>query len=125
MYPEVEQYIAARSAADEVYAAAPRQDWDKPHTPETCAVCAQEAAYAAAWEALKDSQEPLVRWIAENCWDYASEALTALKALPAPMSELDALASRNGWCGTWESFKTQARQAGVLPAETAGQEVSA
>lgn len=77
------------------------------------------AAEVDAWQALKTAADPLVRWIAENCEDYRFEAASVLRALPASMDELDALARENGWCGMWGGFRRQAEQAGVLPAATA------
>lgn len=77
------------------------------------------AAETDAWKALKTAADPLVRWIAENCEDYRFEAAFVLRALPASMDELDALARENGWCGMWGGFRRQAEQAGVLSAATA------
>jgi hypothetical protein len=76
---------------------------------------ARDSAQSDAWEALKGSADPLVRWIAENCGDYHCEATHVLRALPASMDELDALARMKGWCGMWKEFRRRAEQAGVLP----------
>lgn len=73
------------------------------------------AAAEAAWSALKASSDPLVKWIAENCGDYRSEAATVLEALPATPEELDDLAGEEEWCETWDSFRNRATDAGVLP----------
>jgi hypothetical protein len=80
---------------------------------------ARERAQNAAWARLKGSADPLVRWIAEKCEDYRYEATRVLRALPASMDELDALARENDWCGAWDAFRRQAEHAGVLPAQAA------
>jgi hypothetical protein len=75
----------------------------------------RDRAQSDAWKALKGSADPLARWIAENCEDYRYEATHVLRALPASMDELDALARENGWCGAWDDLRRRAEQAGVLP----------
>ncbi|MFD5445929.1 hypothetical protein [Streptomyces tendae] len=72
----------------------------------------------AAWEALKTSGDPLVRWIAENCAEYPAEARQVLTALPATLDELDELAERGGYCGVWNVFRQRALAAGVVPGVT-------
>lgn len=136
MYPEVEQYLAAVEAADMAYetarAGTPRHIVSA--TEEDCPACrviepareARQASTEAAWQALRGSSDPLVRWIADNCGDYRYAAATILRALPAPMADLDAIAAVEGWCGQWDLFRAVAKKAGVLPAETsAAEEVSA
>lgn len=71
----------------------------------------------AAWNALKASREPLAAWIAENCQDFSCEAEEVLRALPADMATLDALAKDNGWCEIWGDLRLKAAEAGVLPKE--------
>lgn len=134
MYPELEAAFAAIDAAQAAYdkarAEAPRCNLAL--SPSECPGCkatqpaqaALDAARKGPWEAAKKSADPLVRWIAKNCEEYRAEALLVLKALPAPMAELDALAKDKGWCDQWDAFKRFAEQDGVLPAET-GAEVSA
>lgn len=130
MYPDVEQYMAAIEAARETFDAAYdaardsgiRHTWDG----SACARCEAEApfrqAYSdardAAWETLKGSTEPLVRWIAENCSNCQSEALAVLQALPASMDELNEIAIEQEWCEVWTDFVRLADAAGVLPAES-------
>ncbi|MFF0706272.1 hypothetical protein ACFYVC_38845 [Streptomyces tendae] len=84
-----------------------------------------DAAYAtcsgvreAAWEALKTSEVPLIRWIAENCAEYPMEARQVLTALPATLDELDAVAEVGGFCGVWDAFRRRAIDAGVVPGVT-------
>jgi hypothetical protein len=78
-----------------------------------------EAAQTAAWVALAESADPLVRWIAENCQGYADEAQEILRLLPAPLEALDEFAYDQGWCGAWDRLRKAAEEAGVLPAATA------
>lgn len=124
MYPEVEHYIKTRDEAYETYVAARRtmaakreagdisyDEWSR----------LLDAAYAAsrvstneAWNALKTASDPLVRFIAENCKDYQDEAQRVLKALPATLEELDALAVRENWCSIWDQFRDQAVEAGLF-----------
>lgn len=78
---------------------------------------ALKASREAAWDALKASGDPLVAWIAANCREYEDEAMEVLRALPASMDALDALARERGWCGVWSDFRERAEQAGVLPAQ--------
>ncbi|MCX4862446.1 hypothetical protein [Streptomyces canus] len=77
-----------------------------------------ESNRATAWEALKASSDPLVKWIAENCASYKAEAHSVLSALPATVSELDDLADRKDWCGVWDTFRQRAIDAGVMPGVT-------
>jgi hypothetical protein len=74
----------------------------------------REAARATAWDALRASEVPLVRWIAEECGEFCYEADEVLAALPAPLEELDALASERNWCDVWDAFRRQALAAGVV-----------
>ncbi|MEV0254796.1 hypothetical protein AB0H82_11110 [Streptomyces sp. NPDC050732] len=71
--------------------------------------------WEAAWEALKASSDPLVKWIAENCAEYRGEARHVLAALPATVDELDDLADTQGWCGVWGELLQRAIDAGVAP----------
>ncbi|MGW6275708.1 hypothetical protein [Streptomyces sp. NPDC055060] len=80
---------------------------------DTCA-----AVQAEAWEALKVSGDPLVKWIAENSVAYREQARCVLVALPATIDELDDLADGNDWCGVWDEFRQQAIAAGVVPGST-------
>jgi hypothetical protein len=77
-----------------------------------------DSIHATAWEALKASSDPLVKWIAENCASYKAEAHSVLSALPATVDELDDLAARKDWCGVWDTFRQRAIDAGVMPGVT-------
>lgn len=126
MYDDVKVLIAARDAANGKYAAA-RRAASGQHAIGTadCPGCvANQKAYAecfavleAAWEPLKGSADPLVRWIAENC-DIAhrSDAALILEALPASMETLDGIAEDQNWCAEYTALRSRAERAGVLPA---------
>lgn len=134
MYEEVKTYVAAIKAAQTTYVAAmDALRVDAEHTngrSSDCPACAasdaraegrraagaaSEAARGIAWQALKDSTDPLVHWIAENCESYPSSAQVILEALPAPMAVLDGIARQLGWCGDWDDLRASAARAGVLP----------
>lgn len=134
MYEEVKAYLAAVEAAGREYASTldalgpraghisgPRGDCpacanqDPNIAARRAAVVAFQLAQKTAWDALKASQDPLVRWIAENCGEFAGSAVLILEALPAPMEALDAIADMEEWCGEWNDFRQQAADAGVLP----------
>lgn len=67
-----------------------------------------------SWDSLKQSSDPLVKWIAENCEDYTNYAVEILKALPAPLSELREIAADADWCDTWDGFVRRAVRDGVI-----------
>lgn len=132
--PEVKAYIEAVEAASAAfekalsearskypkYRAYDRTDETREHRQafadvEDAAYDAHRAAYSTAWDALEQSSDPLVKWIAENCRSYDREALMILKALPATADELEEIADREEWCGAWNSFRDQAIEAGVMP----------
>lgn len=135
MYDEVKAYRAAIAAAEERHDAglALLPPMERHAGGVDCANC--EGAHVLsktlreagkdAWDALTASTNPLVRWIAENCWDYHWDALEILEALPATMAELDAIALQQGWCDTWDCFRADARAAGVLPVTAPDAEVPA
>lgn len=131
MYDEVKTYLVAVEAAEAkceaVRKAAPRHI----STPvgEDCPGCtAYEAtgqpaeteraqARKAAWAVLETSTDSLVRWIAENVSQrYAADVV--LKALPASMAELDAIAEQREWCEEYAELRKKAKEAGVLPIAT-------
>jgi hypothetical protein len=131
--PEVETYLKAlddarkKFEADDLAAAEKyprRDDWnsDESHAQRRQFRADRDAAYevqrranAEAWNALKESSDPLVKWIAENCGDHRPEATQVLSVLPATADELDELAGDRDWCGVWDQFRDSAEQAGVMP----------
>ncbi|MFC8350830.1 hypothetical protein [Streptomyces sp. NPDC057280] len=135
MWPEVRKYVesvdaaqaacsAAVAAAEEKYpgrfgydeearrqALAFNQEADAAQT-------AYQDALEGAWDGLKASGDPLVKWIAENCDDYREQARQVLTALPATVGELDDLADEKDWCTVWDDFRQRAIEAGVMPGVT-------
>ncbi|UQA91663.1 hypothetical protein [Streptomyces halobius] len=139
MLPEVAAYIEARDKAEETYKAAGKEigakysaafggldyhseeskEQRKAHRQERDAAWEQRhIAINEAWNAMKQSSDPLVRFIAEHCKEYQGEAIEALKALPATADELDELAEDWNWCRIWDQFRAQAVEAGVFPGVT-------
>jgi len=133
MYPEVERYLEAATAARAAYhVAVTEAERTAKHEDGPLADCpACKAAYdaadfrddiiRAAWAKLAASPDSLVRWIAEHCWEYHGEAEDILRALPAPMSTLDRIAASRAWCEDWDRFRLQAEVDGVLPSEEVAQ----
>lgn len=133
MLPEVKAYTEAREAAIAAFNKAikgaetkcpMRNDWNAEDSraqrqafreAQDAAYDARSVAFDTAWGALKRSGDPLVKWIAENAEDYIGEALIVLQTLPATLDELDELAERQDWCGTWTSLRERAIEAGVMP----------
>lgn len=131
----------ARAAQEAAHKAAKANGWQRP-AGSCCTECAynetplgklleghftaiyrtSDTAENAAWDALRASEVPLVRWIAENCREYRWEAGRVLAELPAPIEELDALATAAGWCGVWGRFRRYALAAGVVADAPQGSE---
>lgn len=133
MLPEVEKFAAAYHAAGDTCAAAlaalpEKHDFDM--SIGACARCVQGDtawevwlnALDAAWGELGTSSDPLVAWTAKHCRSYAAEALMVLKALPAPLEALDAMAAAEDWCPRYDRFRFAAKAAGVLPASAEASE---
>lgn len=77
-----------------------------------------ETAKAEARLALLHSSDPLVAFIADRpLREYPDHAKAILQALPASQADLEAISSRQGWCGEWSKFVNMAEDAGVLPGQ--------
>ncbi|MET9385326.1 hypothetical protein ABZY09_30705 [Streptomyces sp. NPDC002928] len=105
-YPQRDAYGSTDSEGYKQYQAWREEQAD--------AGAADDATKTTAWDALKGSPDPLVKWIAENCEEYHSAAATILKALPATLEELDELAADRDWCSVWDGFRNDAIRAGVI-----------
>ncbi|MDQ1051757.1 hypothetical protein [Streptomyces sp. V4I2] len=135
MLPEVQKYFASVEAATTAQSAAEAAAGEKyperhdhsddgrrqfsayyEEVDKAYAACAD--AQKTAWEALKASGDPLVKWIAENCAEYRAEAQHILPILPATADELDDLADTQNWCSVWGDFRQRAADAGVMPGIT-------
>lgn len=126
MLAEVQAYIEAMDAANQVYTEDSDKLYDQRHAGEithevfrrkySAVREANRAALANAATKLGESNDPLVRFIAENAVSaHHREALKVLKVLPATRAELETLAVDNGWCGTWDDLVAAAEKAGALP----------
>lgn len=98
---------AAIEAYDKTYA-----EFDRLRRAQAAAI---EASYTERAEALKNSEDPMVKWIAENTLRsnraYAEEIL---KRLPDTLENLDAYAQGAGWCSDWSRMVQRAVNDGVV-----------
>jgi hypothetical protein len=119
-----EDFNTAYERLDDMY---PRrfEHWHEEFTPQSEAFSCQISEYRlrrrkareAAWDALKDSPDPLVVWIVTNVplLDFSDEVRTVLSILPATYDELEELARTYNWCSHWNRLRDEAVAAGVLP----------
>lgn len=69
------------------------------------------------WDELKNSDNKLVAWIANNEEignSFREHAHYILRELPASINVLDRVARANDWCPVWNGFRSQALAAGVI-----------
>lgn len=79
-----------------------------------------EIAMNKAWEELQKSENPLIKWIADNCAQgYRDYGLTVLQALrpDTTIDQLNTLARLHNWCYEWGHFRDRAIAAGVFSAQ--------
>lgn len=136
MLPEVEEYFRiADRTAEETTAAHRALERDDPYgsrrvsdpLPTEEEVAAHRArrqevadrannGFAKAREALRASDDPLVKWLASNqeVWSYRTHVEIVLKALPASLAELNRLSANKGWCNVWVNLRTQAIADGAI-----------
>jgi len=127
MLPDVQQYTEAMQAAanayDEAYKAIDKEHheagtrYNDPYYESLKAANqVKRDAEAAAWDALKASEDPFVNWVANNCGEYRNEATIVLKNAPyADADALEAVRADYGWCGDWHELHARAEAAGVIP----------
>jgi hypothetical protein len=127
MYPIVEQYITAVDTATlehriklqdlraKRYTAregVPLDRWASVDTSYWDSIRlvndARDQAYREAWELLKTSDDPLVLFIAENCYEYQDHARSILELLPADFAAMQQVARTEGWCGVFDRFAAAA-----------------
>jgi len=120
MHASVEKYFAAIDSAQKEYEAAVALR-DETYSQQGAAVraAARKQGDAKTGESglaiLRDSEDPLTVWIAENAMiGFPEHAEIVLRALPATREQLDALAVEHGWCTDWERYMQMAERAGVL-----------
>lgn len=87
----------------------------------------RQAAIDAAWDAfngashaakqhLRNSDNPLIAWVADNVSSSHTDELHAfLRALPLTREELDNFRYTQGWCSTYTNYLDRAAEDGVLP----------
>lgn len=128
MYPEVEQYIKTRDAANEKNRAdtialnlkysnlynRPESEIDAYHSAKRETNTTFRVTVNEAWNGLTASSDPLVCFIAENCKEYQQQAAEVLKALPATVGQLDDLAGGHDWCEIWNQFRDEAVDRGLF-----------
>jgi hypothetical protein len=100
--PAWEAYEAVERPAREAYVAVERQARE-----------AYEAECRSAWEALRCG-DPLADWIIGNASRHSDRAMQVLRALPATLAELDALADAADWRETWNTLRNAAIVDGVI-----------
>ena len=77
---------------------------------------------AAARELLRNSSDPVVRWLVTDRVlerDYTSYRDEVLQALPMSREDMEAFGDRRGWCSDYERMLERAKAANVLPEPTA------
>lgn len=111
MLEAVESYKSAVAAADEAYETA-RTVWSAADT-------ARRDAVEAAWTALRESDDALVAYIADQASTYRDEALKILEILPASAQEIRETARANGFDTTiFNGLLNAAVADGVLSAQS-------
>lgn len=114
MLPEVEAYFVALKKAEDEYEEA--RNSAKSYGESRVARNEYAASARKAWDLLKNSNNKLVAWIANNVSrDYEGHASYILKALPvSSISELDEIARNHDWCYVWNEFRSAAIAAGAI-----------
>lgn len=115
MLPEIENYFKTMENEREKFQNARRHTTGQEEYLK--ARDAFDMATIDAWNALKNSDNKFVAWLANNeeiTSEYRGHAEVVLKELPASVSELNQLAANNDWCSTWDGFRDDAIQAGAL-----------
>lgn len=130
MLPEVETFIKASEAADELYEktrselADARSDGMKSSSLDyrawnerwlaTGAV--RDTMIADAFkELIAATTDPIARFIAERCVNYRHEAIEVLKTLPVEsIDAIVAVSESEQWCDTFGNFFEDAHEAGAF-----------
>lgn len=76
---------------------------------------------AAAMDHLRNSDNPVVKWLATDRVvqrDYISYRDQVLQNLPMTREQIDGFGDRQGWCGDYARMLERAEKAGVLPEPT-------
>lgn len=134
MLPEIQAYFDTTKAAHEAY----DKDVNKANAANSdgsnyvlrdarvrSAAATRGLALLEAWELLKGSDDPLVAFIGKECGGHVQYAEKILPVLPAPLAELQKIATEADWCSDWDNFVRKARLAGVLEPLTIPEELAA
>lgn len=144
MLPEVQEFFANQDGSNESYAEDERiarenpvpvwrETWNATQRAEFYAAEEKRAIAqlkarqdrrerrAAAMDHLRNSDNPVVKWLATDRViqrDYTSYRDQVLQALPMTREEIESYGDRMGWCGDYERMMERAKEAGVLPEPT-------
>lgn len=138
--PEVNAYFTALEAAHEALAKAEREaakatplpaslygtEYREASNKRQAAIdCAYETFTTmtnAARQFLRNSDNPLIAWVADNVSDtHQNEMHTFLRALPLTREQIEEFRYGQGWCNTYTDYLERAAENGVLPPFSAGQ----
>lgn len=61
-------------------------------------------AQTQAWEGLRESDDPMVHYIADHCYEYPDHAEQILAILPADYAAMRRVAYAQGWCEVFDRF---------------------
>lgn len=127
MLPEVEQYVARRTATQNEYDEALRVANNKlqadgrdyvareAHTHRVEALAeVREAEFDAAWMRLGLSTDPLVAWAVQNMDEERWNTVRVLEILPATAAEIKAFAKAAGWCEEFDEWYGKAVDEGAI-----------
>lgn len=130
MLPEVENYITVLRTSQEEYTKKHHElrfgsdgssddlyynDREKYRIEETKLTEKREEEIKAAWDALKTSDNAIVRFIANNCAKYSEgEAKEALMLLPCSVETVKQVAKDRGWCAAFDTYVEEATDAGLI-----------
>jgi hypothetical protein len=145
MLPEVQEFFATQDGSDESYMEQDRiarenpvpmwrETWtaeeraafyeaeEKREMAQLKARQARRERRAASIDVLKNSSDPVVKWLVTDRViqrDYVSYRDAVLRALPMTREEIDSFGDRQGWCGDYARMLDRAEKAGnVLPEPT-------
>lgn len=118
MLPELEQHQKTVREAQQVYAQTMSELADERRSlrdREYEARNTVDRASAMSSDVLAKHRDPLVRWIANNreIGMYGEAVHAIYQILPCTLEEIDDLAYRSSWCGTYTEFREEALEAGV------------
>jgi hypothetical protein len=136
MLPEVQEYMDAVKASDEVYQEWYRrinkerpdyhhvtythdayERWNERYYAEQRAQddVRRNARTAASVRLQETTTDPAIQWMLKTLRGYHSYIDTVLPILPATREQLEAVANEHEWCNDFDDFMDQATEAGIIP----------